>query len=548
MAVWVRSATPYAYVTLPGLSSFSVPQPTSYVEGDVLVALARCNLSPLFAASGWTERASSTANGYFHVFTRIATASEPATYTFSNEGVLADCHFVIFCLGGVASSSQVGGAACDYVTETSDPLAITAPAFTSTVSGSAAWLMMHYTDYAGYTFTQPSGYSVGPYDINLAGTYSIIYASALKDGITSGTVAAADGTINVSGTGANFFTVQIGIASGSVDPLSPVFDSAIFDSVVFDTGPSNQTYTLSFDDSITTSDQANSVSLRVRVADDSLTTLDENVFTVVSGSVINAAVLTDALTVIDAFLGSRFLNSTQSESIATTDASIASRLVGSTQSDSIATTDAFLSSRLVDSTQSDSILATDNIAYSLILIKTVEEALTTFDSLTSSITSGGIVNVVALSDLLTISDGPIAYVLSSRLVEDALTTADASLLSRMATAYLQDSLTLSDALTNYAIRTSILFDGISVQDPSLARSILARALLDELVIGDELDILYVPGSSFLYDVRIRIGIAPADIVLGIDLPLELSSKNEFSVGHEDLLQVTAESSLTVGGY
>lgn len=528
MAVWIRSATPYAYTTLPGLSDFPVPRPTSYVEGDVLVALGRCDLSVLFAASGWTERASSTASGFFHVFTKIATASEPATYTFSNEGVLASAHFVIFCLGGVASSSQVGGAACDYVTETSNPLAITAPAFTSTISGSAAWLMMHYTDYAGYAFTSPSGYSAGPYDINIAGTYPVIYASALKDGITSGTVAAADGTINVSGTGANFFTVQIGIASGSVDPLPPVFDSAVFDSVVFDTGPANQTYTLSFTDSITTADETRSFSIRVKVADDTLTTVDEKIFTVVSGSVINTATLTDALTVIDVLLSTRF--------------------VGSTQSDSILTTDALLGTRLVGSTQSDSISTTDDTFYRLVLIRTVEEALTTLDSLTSSVTSGGAINVVQLSDLLTISDGSVSYILSSRLVEEALLTADSSLLSRMATAYIQETLTLSDALTNYVIRTSILSDDALVVDPALARALFARALLDELTVEDALDVTYIPGSGFVYDVRIKIGVAPVEVILGLDLSLELSSQDELLVGHETFLRVAEESLLTVGGY
>ena len=243
MAIWLRSHSTYAYGGSPGITTFDVPRPASYVAGNVLVILAACVATTFTTIpSGWTQQASYTGTtATVYVYTKIATGSEPTTYTFDTGGTQTQAYFVALAVGGVASSSQIGGAISNQSESTGSPINIIVPGYTSSANGSALWMALNWQDYTGFTFTPPSTYTTQFKDLDL-NPIPITYATALKDGVTNGqALSTAVGSINSSGTKVEFFTGSIVIASGSVDPYQPVFDDLIFDSVVFDTGPGGTT-------------------------------------------------------------------------------------------------------------------------------------------------------------------------------------------------------------------------------------------------------------------------------------------------------------------
>lgn len=160
MAVAVRSVTFDGEGNTP---SATVTKPAGTIEDDLLVAVATSDndgsLAAMTAPAGWAESGTgvggTAGTAFMKTWRKVATASEPADYTFpDSDGAHAAA--VILCLTGVDTTTPIAVDAT-YNVSTSDSTSHPAPS----VAGVADGLLItaHCAEVGGTsrTYTPPSG-------------------------------------------------------------------------------------------------------------------------------------------------------------------------------------------------------------------------------------------------------------------------------------------------------------------------------------------------------------------------------------------------------
>ncbi len=89
-----------------GGSSFAATAPAGIILGELLVAVTACD-TPHNGPGGWTrQRNADASNLELNVWTKVATESEPSTYTF-NGGIGTWWEVVIFRVAGVNLTTPI---------------------------------------------------------------------------------------------------------------------------------------------------------------------------------------------------------------------------------------------------------------------------------------------------------------------------------------------------------------------------------------------------------------------------------------------------------
>lgn len=193
--------------------SASIPAPASIVAGNLLLAVfgaqdTKATLS--LASTGWTKLTSfvtNTTNDEAHVglFWKIATSSEPGSYTFAGATVKA-LNVGIMQISGVNVASPFNGQTPTTKTGTASTSAVF-PALTTTGVGAllgVAAQIGNFTTAMSTSFTSGAGYSTGVSSVSQAAmqntfdsesTFATLSASAA---IAAGSNTPAAGTFNVS--------------------------------------------------------------------------------------------------------------------------------------------------------------------------------------------------------------------------------------------------------------------------------------------------------------------------------------------------------------
>jgi hypothetical protein len=145
-------------------TSLACPVPTGTAAGDLLVALVvgPTNVATTATVTGWTldksqGGADSAANDGQTTYYRVATGSEPASYTFTSTGTANRMSVLMARVTGadtttpldVATVSSSGAAATTY----------TAPSITTTTAGAMLlhWVSVNASSTNAMTITPPSG-------------------------------------------------------------------------------------------------------------------------------------------------------------------------------------------------------------------------------------------------------------------------------------------------------------------------------------------------------------------------------------------------------
>jgi hypothetical protein len=133
-------------------TSTTVNAPASIVAGNILVAIA-CTASPSgssFALTGFTVQGTPPTDSTTTILTKVATGSEPASYTLSNT---SQQHNSCVILQFSGASTLDGSAA--YNENGAGATACTAPSQTPTVTGDC--LIAVFVSLNNKTFTTPTG-------------------------------------------------------------------------------------------------------------------------------------------------------------------------------------------------------------------------------------------------------------------------------------------------------------------------------------------------------------------------------------------------------
>ncbi|CAB4165494.1 hypothetical protein UFOVP820_58 [uncultured Caudovirales phage] len=304
--------------------------------------------------------------------------------------------------------------------------------------------------------------------------------------------------------------------------------SQLSDDAAIITDAATKLASLGRDEGFNTADSIAASVIRTSITLDSIVTDDGISFTVfIPGGAIEVT-LDDAITAVDSFISS-----------------IASAV---SLDDSIPFDDNLLRSLSRVITAEDAITLDEILQRRVYFVTTVQDTIDVLDSFTASVASAGNVNVVALQDLLLISDEFSTVVITAKLAADALLTADEALVNRVRGVQLQDAITLDDVLLSYVFRTNSLTDTADVADSAPTRLTFIRSLLDQLDYADDATAVFISGAGAAFDVRLRIIRVRDDLRLWHDTMLSLSSYNELSVAHEPILYIDDEALLMVGGY
>lgn len=124
MPVTFRSAsTGIIDVSVPSATSISVAAPAGVTSGDVLLAFLGGNGTNLTPPAGWTQV--STPRGGYSLYSKIATASEPANYTFTLSRA-NDCTVLILDYSGASIDTATSGApGGTHTSQTGQPITTT---------------------------------------------------------------------------------------------------------------------------------------------------------------------------------------------------------------------------------------------------------------------------------------------------------------------------------------------------------------------------------------------------------------------------------------
>jgi hypothetical protein len=193
--------------------SATIPAPSGIVAGNLLYAAFVCDdtASALsLASAGWTRHGtpllytSHNDNGFIGGFYKVATASEPASYTFSGATVKA-LTVGIVNLSGVNTSDPFNAVA----PATKKAVAATSCVFPAITLPKALYLLLiagqggSFSGSVSNAFTPPSGYSLAvasTSQYNLGSTYDAesVFAALSTGPVAAGSQTPAPGTFNVS--------------------------------------------------------------------------------------------------------------------------------------------------------------------------------------------------------------------------------------------------------------------------------------------------------------------------------------------------------------
>ena len=187
-------------------SSLSIAIPSSTVANDVMIA--SIGVRPVAASitppAGWTlvRRVDNGTNISLAVFRKVATSSEPSSYTWSASGAT-------FAVGGIQSFANVDTAnPIDVEAGQATPTALThtAPSVTTTVANTM--VVTSHTFATSTTWNPPSGMTEGfdaqfqPIGANMGQSTEGNYVLQAAAGSTGAKTATADGGAGAEGSGA----------------------------------------------------------------------------------------------------------------------------------------------------------------------------------------------------------------------------------------------------------------------------------------------------------------------------------------------------------
>lgn len=189
-----------AAVAHASASSITISAPSTIAEGNLLVAFichADTSNAQKFTTipSGWSLASSTTSNASLTVFYKVATASEPADYTFSGASVSRSGTGVIFNFANAAfdvSSDSKSQQGTSPLTISPTPTSVTVAA-----SGSVVFFVAASED-SNKTVSAPSGYSTYESQIGGAsqgGAMWVFY----KENMPAGSSGTPSTTINTTG-------------------------------------------------------------------------------------------------------------------------------------------------------------------------------------------------------------------------------------------------------------------------------------------------------------------------------------------------------------
>jgi hypothetical protein len=193
-------------------STATIAAPSGIVAGNLLYAVFTCDdtaAAVSLACAGWTLHTSllftsHNDNGFIGGFYKIATASEPTSYTFSGSTVKS-VNIGIMNLSGVNQASPFNSVA----PVTKKATASTSCVFSAITLPKAMCLLLiagqggSYSGSVSNVFTPPSGYAIGvssTSQYNKGSTYDgeSSFGALSNAAIAAGTQVPAPGTFNVS--------------------------------------------------------------------------------------------------------------------------------------------------------------------------------------------------------------------------------------------------------------------------------------------------------------------------------------------------------------
>lgn len=190
----------------------SIPAPANIVAGNLLYAVASADDSAAtstLASTGWTLHkryifTTRNDNGNIYGFYKIASASEPAAYTFSGTNVHA-LNVGIMQLSGVDPNDPFGGIAPTAAKAAASTVAAY-PAITTTVAGKLLAVAAQAGNYSGSVSnacTPGAGYTGAVSSVSQYASGSVYDAestfAALSDAtLDPGSLTPPSGTFNVS--------------------------------------------------------------------------------------------------------------------------------------------------------------------------------------------------------------------------------------------------------------------------------------------------------------------------------------------------------------
>ena len=202
----VAAVASFSTVTDTNGASPTIAIPSGTASGDILVAIMGADndgvSSAMTAPSGWVLQGSDTSHaaGPMKVWTKVATASEPSTYSFGFTSA-SDCNLTVLRVTGSSSSPMDGSVS--FGGQTTASTSHTAPASSPTATNSlriCAWNAMIVNT---ATWSAPSGFTLdgtaaqGNYYAHLMVGHKALSAS----GSTGTAVATTDNPNNSGGFG-----------------------------------------------------------------------------------------------------------------------------------------------------------------------------------------------------------------------------------------------------------------------------------------------------------------------------------------------------------
>lgn len=203
------------------VNSLTVTKPSGVAEGDLLVAVLSSNLEAISISGGaaWTLRASVANTGFCRIFTSVAGASEPSSYTIATDDLDNDQFGgTIFRVSGADTSSPVDV----YGTNTGTSSTPTAPSITTTVAdtllfvGHALDANRLATPDTGF----PTGYTGGRHE-QTDSPAACVHGSAYKSQASAGSTGTAAFTCDSSDTWAALqLAIKPAAGGGGPDPIT----------------------------------------------------------------------------------------------------------------------------------------------------------------------------------------------------------------------------------------------------------------------------------------------------------------------------------------
>lgn len=170
LSAWCFAAAPTtgtpteAHYFAAGSTTDLVVDAPTHSEGDVLVAFIRTantSSATITAPSGWVEKThvaiDIAVDGHGYIFTKVATGSEPSTYTFTMGTAFDIARIVVVPVSGAADPASIAVVTAT-ATDTDTSGTYTSPAVTVTDDDS---LVIRYASSynSGDSYTAPTGHS-----------------------------------------------------------------------------------------------------------------------------------------------------------------------------------------------------------------------------------------------------------------------------------------------------------------------------------------------------------------------------------------------------